>query len=415
MGRILISSGGGGGVGSDELTATKSQVLEGTAYVGADTNDEIGQGGMANQGAKTSTLNCGQSYTIPEGYHNGSGKITANSLASQTSATAAAGHILSGKTAWVNGSKVTGNIASQGALSYTPGTSAQTASVSGKYMTGNVTIGAIPSKYKDASGATISNNNQMLSGVKAIGANGTLYTGNIASMAGQTITPGTSAQTVSCSGKKMNGNIVVNAIPNTYINTSSWTVFNNGVYGSGFGIKPNIYIRYGHYYGSRHCWHYEKQSYTPLITTVTDTLNGTTCTYKGITSTLGYIDYGEQGEDGNYSSSPPHIIFNRAVDLTYFSKLYYLAYINMNGSSSGARGVFVLTPTSGTRTSFDWGNTPEMSTYNSGLKSIICRNKGFYSNTIDISSFTGQHYIAFRTYGYNNTYQCCLCELTFKK
>lgn len=63
---------------------------------------------MANQGAKTSSLNCGKSYTIPAGYHNGSGKITANSLASQTSATATAAKILSGYTAWVNGSKLTG-------------------------------------------------------------------------------------------------------------------------------------------------------------------------------------------------------------------------------------------------------------------------------------------------------------------
>ena len=66
-------------------------------------------GTMANHGAKTSSLNCGSSYTIPAGYHNGSGKITANSLASQTSATATAAKILSGYTAWVNGSKITGN------------------------------------------------------------------------------------------------------------------------------------------------------------------------------------------------------------------------------------------------------------------------------------------------------------------
>ena len=51
---------------------------------------------MTNQGAKTSSLNCGESYTIPTGYHNGSGKITANSLASQTSATATASDILNG-------------------------------------------------------------------------------------------------------------------------------------------------------------------------------------------------------------------------------------------------------------------------------------------------------------------------------
>jgi hypothetical protein len=37
---------------------------------------------MTNQGAKTASLNCGESYTIPAGFHDGAGKITANSLAS---------------------------------------------------------------------------------------------------------------------------------------------------------------------------------------------------------------------------------------------------------------------------------------------------------------------------------------------
>ena len=65
-------------------------------------------GTMANRGAITSNLNAGGSYTIPAGYHNGSGKVTANSLASQTSATATSADILTGKTAWVNGNKLTG-------------------------------------------------------------------------------------------------------------------------------------------------------------------------------------------------------------------------------------------------------------------------------------------------------------------
>ena len=56
----------------------------------------------------------GGSYTIPAGYHNGSGKVTANSLSSQTNANAGAGDILSGKTAWVNGSKLTGTMPNRG-------------------------------------------------------------------------------------------------------------------------------------------------------------------------------------------------------------------------------------------------------------------------------------------------------------
>lgn len=62
-------------------------------------------------------LNCGQSHTIPAGRHSGAGKVTANSLASQTAGTAAAKDIASGKTAWVNGVKVTGS-ASASAITF---------------------------------------------------------------------------------------------------------------------------------------------------------------------------------------------------------------------------------------------------------------------------------------------------------
>lgn len=217
------------GVQSGKSAAGAGQVLTGyEAWV----NGGRVTGTMANQGAKTAALNCGGSYTIPAGYHNGQGKVTANSLASQTDSNAAAGDILSGKTAWVKGSKITGNIASQGPLTYTPSTSTQTANISGKYMTGNITFNAIPSKYKDCSGATISNNNQMLSGIKAVGANGTLYTGSITSMNGGTYAPSGSQQTISCSGKKMNSNIVISAIPSKYVDvTKEQAFFENGSYG----------------------------------------------------------------------------------------------------------------------------------------------------------------------------------------
>ena len=86
--------------------AAVANVLAGKTFTSA--NGVKVTGTMTNQGAKTSSLNCGGSYTIPAGYHNGSGKITANSLASQTSATAAAAQLTTGYTAWVNGSKITG-------------------------------------------------------------------------------------------------------------------------------------------------------------------------------------------------------------------------------------------------------------------------------------------------------------------
>ena len=86
-------------------TATAAQILSGqTAWV----NGSKITGTMVDRGAVTKTLNAGGSYTIPAGYHNGSGKVTANSLASQTQATATADNISEGKTAYVNGELITG-------------------------------------------------------------------------------------------------------------------------------------------------------------------------------------------------------------------------------------------------------------------------------------------------------------------
>ena len=101
---------------SKNATAVASDILSGkTAYSGG---SKI-TGSMTDNGAKTALLNCGGSYTIPKGYHNGSGKITANSLASQTSATAVANAIQAGKTAYVNGSKVTGTYPCKAFNAYT--------------------------------------------------------------------------------------------------------------------------------------------------------------------------------------------------------------------------------------------------------------------------------------------------------
>ena len=68
---------------------------------------------MPNNGEQSATLKCGQSKQIPAGYTPG-GTVTAADLTSQTGATAAANQISSGKTAWVNGQKVTGTLTERG-------------------------------------------------------------------------------------------------------------------------------------------------------------------------------------------------------------------------------------------------------------------------------------------------------------
>ena len=159
----------GGGTDTSDANATAAQILTGyTGYV----NDVLIAGTMPNHGAVSISLNCGGSYTIPQGYHNGSGKVTANSLASQTSANATAAQILFGYTAWVNGSKITGTMANRGAVSYK-------LPANGSYT--------IASGYHNGSGKV---------------------TQSLTTQRGKTVTPTTSNQTACASGRWVTGNII---------------------------------------------------------------------------------------------------------------------------------------------------------------------------------------------------------------
>lgn len=140
MGKIWMS-GGGGGADLDVITAGAEDVLASKVIVDKDGEPLVGT--MKNQGDwGFQELTAGSAVAIPEGKHGGGGKVTAKSLASQTPGDSAAGHILAGRTAWVNGSKITGTIPSQAGGTLTPSTSTVTANCSGKYMTSNYTIPA---------------------------------------------------------------------------------------------------------------------------------------------------------------------------------------------------------------------------------------------------------------------------------
>ena len=135
MGKILIPGSGGGGVMSDELTATAGDVLKGLLYVGKDTNDEVGTGTLELTGnAAVGDVISGKTF------------YNTNAKSRQTGTLALSGNItaqrvLSGYTGYATDpkTKITGSIPSYGGRTITPGTSNQVISV-GNYISGNVTI-----------------------------------------------------------------------------------------------------------------------------------------------------------------------------------------------------------------------------------------------------------------------------------
>ncbi len=92
---------------SNEMTATEADVLETKTFLAKDGSVLTGQ--MKNNGAINETLSAGGEKTIPAGYTSG-GTITVKSLKDLTPGTAGTSDILSGKTAYVNGNPVTGNM-----------------------------------------------------------------------------------------------------------------------------------------------------------------------------------------------------------------------------------------------------------------------------------------------------------------
>ena len=173
MGLGYISgAGGGGGVTSDDVTATRADVLAGKTTVTTDSADAVVQGTMPNNGAVSQTIGINGSYTIPAGFHNGQGRVSqsiptkaaatyyattsdqtiaagqylsgAQTIKKLTASNLSAGNIKPGVTVTVNNGNtnvysVTGNMASKAAATYYATTSDQTIAA-GQYLSGAQTI-----------------------------------------------------------------------------------------------------------------------------------------------------------------------------------------------------------------------------------------------------------------------------------
>ena len=236
--------------------AAVGNVLSGKTFYNTSTTKQTGT--MTNNGAVSpSGLNCGGSYTIPAGYHNGSGVVTANSLSSQTGVDSGktavtAGAMLSGYQGWVNGSKISGNISSKAAATYNTSSSDQTIS-SGQYLSGAQTIKAVTTsgisaanikdgavvKVGDANSATrianvtgtFTDASTVSSGQTAAAAaqirtgysawvDGAEVKGSIANLAATTYNTSSSDQTIA-SGKYINGTQTIKAVTTSGISAAN--------------------------------------------------------------------------------------------------------------------------------------------------------------------------------------------------
>lgn len=156
-------------------------------------------------------------------------------------ANATSSDILDGKTAYVNGSKVTGNIKSKEAATYNPSTTEQEIAA-GQYLSGKQTIAAvtasnIPSTIKEPKEVTATEEPQTISPttgklISSITVNpiSSTYVGSgVTKQAAKTVTPTTSEQTAVASGVYTTGAVKVGAIPSNYIVPSgSQTITENG-------------------------------------------------------------------------------------------------------------------------------------------------------------------------------------------
>lgn len=183
--------------------------------------------GIVNQGAVSATVQEGDTYTIPKGYHNGSGTVSG---------------VAGGGSYNLQSKTVTPTKQQQ---SITPD--------SGYYGLSDVTVGAIPQAYQDVSSVTAVAGD-VLAGKVFVTSTGAVTTGTMAnngavskvltaadpsytvpkgyhSGAGtvsivpetKTVTPTTSQQTVSPTSGKVLSSVTVNAIPAQYVDTSDAT------------------------------------------------------------------------------------------------------------------------------------------------------------------------------------------------
>ena len=224
MAEAIISFGGGGGTTSDELTATRDDVIAGKTAVTSDSDDEAATGTLVDKVSDTKSVNSWQEQEnnyfvdIPQGAYR------------RKDLNGAGGRV------WVEKQRLLND------LGISPGkiaTGQKLAGIGGSYTgLGNAAPAQVLAGYTFSSAA--------LSNVPgAVPGNG-----------GGTYTPQPWQQVHQCAGAYMTGNVIINPIPANYVDLSTGAmVFKNGAWGAmvngyvamdrGISIQNNkIYMGY---------------------------------------------------------------------------------------------------------------------------------------------------------------------------
>lgn len=204
------------------VTATAGDVLAGKVIVTADGTNTTGT--MTNQGAVSKTLDAttgNQSYTVPKGYHNGSGKVQIVLETKSATPTKASQDI----------TPTTGKVLSKVTVAAIPADYQDVTSVTA--TASHVLAGDV---FVDATGAevtgTMPNNGAVSKTLDATANNQQFYIalgyhnglGSVGIVLEEkSATPSTSSQSITPSTGKVLSKVTVNPIPSNYANTSDAT------------------------------------------------------------------------------------------------------------------------------------------------------------------------------------------------
>lgn len=180
------------GIDTSGATAEEADVIDGKIYYA---NGEEKTGTMPVITGIETELAAGGSFDISLGYHDGTGKVTAKDLASQTVGDATENSIVTGKSAWVNGELVNGQIPI--GTTFTSATEIELAA--GESL-------AIPVAYYSKGGTVVAKDLASQTEATAVKesilygetawVNGVKITGLMAKKGAATFTPGTEDQTI---------------------------------------------------------------------------------------------------------------------------------------------------------------------------------------------------------------------------